>query len=336
VFLKCFSLFSGIGGFDLALKNLGHKIVGACEIDPYARQIFQRCFPGIPLYMDATKIKPEELPSFDLLCAGFPCQAFSVAGKRLGFEESRGTLFFEIARIARQKRPRLLLLENVKGLLSHARGKTFANILATLDELGYDAEWQVLNSKYFVPQNRERIFIIGHLRGERIRKIFPLGEICKETNEKTQDRQISTCIDSNYFKGADNHGQRQLIQLNETPHDTGRIYDSEGLSRTLRANSGGMGSKTGLYAVLTPDRLNKRQNGRRFKTPNEPSFTLTATDKHGISDGKDVRRLTPLECERLQGFPDGWTEGISDTQRYRCLGNAVTVPVVEYILERLN
>ena len=140
--MKCLSLFSGIGGFDLAAKRQGIEIIGACEIDKYARTVYARHFPGVKIYEDATKIKPEELPDFDILCAGFPCQAFSIAGKRLGFEESRGTLFFEIARIAKQKRPRLLLLENVKGLLSHDRGKTFANILATLDELGYDAEWQ--------------------------------------------------------------------------------------------------------------------------------------------------------------------------------------------------
>lgn len=138
--MKCFSVFSGIGGFDLAAQRLGMEIVGACEIDRYARSIYARHFPRVPIYEDATKINPNDLPDFDILCAGFPCQAFSLAGKRLGFEESRGTLFFEVARIAKQKRPRLLLLENVKGLLSHDRGKTFAVILATLDELGYDAQ----------------------------------------------------------------------------------------------------------------------------------------------------------------------------------------------------
>jgi len=158
--VKCYSLFRGIGGFDLALKNLGHEIVGGCEIDKYANQVYQRHFGEKPYELDATKIRPEELPDFDLLCAGFPCQAFSIAGKRLGFEESRGTLFYEIARIAREKRPKLLFLENVKGLLSHDNGKTITTILSTLDELGYDCEWQVINSKYFVPQNRERIFIL--------------------------------------------------------------------------------------------------------------------------------------------------------------------------------
>jgi len=179
--VKCLSLFSGIGGFDLALTRQGYEIVAACEIDKYARTIYTRHFPRVPIYEDATKLTGKEFGEIDIICAGFPCQAFSIAGKRLGFEESRGTLFFEIVRIAKQKRPRLLLLENVKGLLSHDSGRTFANILATLDEIGYDAEWQVLNSKYFVPQNRERIFIIAYLRGEPRPEVFPIRE-CIEGN----------------------------------------------------------------------------------------------------------------------------------------------------------
>jgi len=355
--LKCFSLFSGIGGFDLALKNTGHTIVGACEIDEWARQIYQRHFPNIQVHQDARKIKPEELPDFELLVAGFPCQPFSVAGKRLGFEESRGTLFFEIARIARQKRPRLLLLENVKGLLNHDGGKTFANILATMDELGYDAEWQVLNSKYFVPQNRERVFIICYLRGTPRPKVFPITESSEQhdrTHPKTQGKgtglqsQIVGAIDSHYYKAGS--GSRTLItselelkqlgNIAETKHNSiwGRVYDPENIAVTINAEGGGLGAKTGLYVVpvITPGRQNKKQNGRQFKEAGDPSFSLTTNDPHGIFDGKKIRRLTPLECERLQGFPDGWTKGISDTQRYRCCGNAVTVPVVQYIMERLT
>ena len=164
--MKCYSLFAGVGGFDLALKNKGHTIVGACEIDKYARQTYRKNFGREPEQRDATKIIPEQLPDFDLLCAGFPCQAFSVAGRRLGFEDTRGTLFYEIVRIAREKRPKFLLLENVEGLLYHDRGKTFTVILSTLDELGYDVEWKCEDSQYFTSQVRERIFIIGTLREE--------------------------------------------------------------------------------------------------------------------------------------------------------------------------
>ena len=325
--MRILSLFSGIGGFDLAFRNQGHQIIGACEIDRYARQIYGKHFPGIKIYEDATKIKPDELPDFDCIAAGFPCQTFSTAGKRLGFEESRGTLFFEIARIARQKRPRLLLLENVKGLLSHDNGKTFAVILSTLDELGYDAQWQVLNSKYFVPQNRERIFIVGHLRDTPRPKIFPFRETIEEYNgsrQQTQEKgkrvpdKIVGAIDANYHKGG---GTRTMISksklktIHPSNSESYRIYSSDGISKTLASVPGGMGGKTGLYTGAS----------------------------QGIFDGVDqVRRLTPGECEKLQGFPIDYTkygkdnEIISDNQRYRCLGNAVTVPVIEFIVERLK
>jgi len=334
--MKCFSLFSGIGGFDLALRNLGHTIVGACEIDKYARSIYSKRFPDIPIWEDARAITPDNLPDFDILCAGFPCQAFSLAGKRLGFEDTRGTLFYEIARIAEKKRPQYLFLENVKGLLYHDNGKTFQKIIATFDAMGYNVEWQVINSKFFVPQNRERIYIIGHLRNGSVRPIFPLGEVsqlndgsCQEAQGKGQ-RIRGTTIDSNYSKGEgsrtmiltahtqanikqriqdrkntwtlDTSGKKQgIIIVSNSDKDSCRIYSDQGISRTLRANSGGYGSKTGAYQV------NQR-----------------------------IRMLTPTECERLQGFPDGWTEGLSNTQRYKCLGNAVTVPVIEHILSNFQ
>lgn len=381
--LKCFSLFSGIGGFDLAMKRLGHTLVGACEIDKYARSVYTRQFPGVKIWENATTINPNHLPDFDILCAGFPCQAFSIAGKRRGFEDTRGSLFFEIARTVKERKPSLLLLENVKGLLSHDKGRTFHTILSTLDEVGYDAEWQVLNSKYFVPQNRERIFIIGHLRGKSTRQVFPLGDYDKKTG-----------------------GENNLKQLNDTPHDTGRVYHIDGLARSLRANSGGMGSKTGLYAVVNDHGTLKEKeisnnldanywkgvdnhaqrtmiawssSGREYvreerikvgeantlnigdgcRTQSSSNFVLIAnknsnmkqrkqnrketwaitnnSNDFGLLDGTRIRRLTPLECERLQGFPDNWTkygkdgEEISDTQRYKMCGNAVTVPVIEYI-----
>jgi DNA (cytosine-5)-methyltransferase 1 len=151
--------------------------VGYSEIDKYAVEIYQKRFPDHKNYGDITKIKPSKLPDFDLLVGGFPCQAFSIAGKRKGFKDTRGTLFFDIARILRSKKPRLFVLENVKGLLSHDSGNTFKTIISTLAKLGYDIQWQVLNSKNFgVPQNRERVFIIGHLRGTARPKVFPIGE----------------------------------------------------------------------------------------------------------------------------------------------------------------
>jgi DNA (cytosine-5)-methyltransferase 1 len=317
--MKCLSLFSGIGGFDIALEKQNHTIIGACEIDQYARSVYARHFPNIKIYEDATRINPKDLPDFDMLCAGFPCQAFSIAGKRLGFNDTRGNLFYEIARIAKEKKPEYLLLENVKGLLNHDNGKTFIEIINTLDEIGYNIQWQVINSKYFLPQNRERIYIIGHFREKSKRKILHI-----ESNSETNDKERKLIKVGN----VDTKGHNSLW---------GRVYDPKAISSTINANGGGLGGKTGLYAIptLTPDRINKRQMGRRFKTKDEPAFTITSQDRHGVMIGNRIRRLTPLECERLQGFPDNWTIGLSDAQRYKCCGNAVTVPVVEFILKNL-
>ena len=213
--MRCFSLFSGIGGFDLAFQRHGHEIVGGCEIDEYARTIYARHFPGIKIWRNATEIDPKEIPDHDVFCAGFPCQAFSVAGKRIGFGEQRGTLFFEIARIARQKRPKFLLLENVLGLLNHDNGRTLTHIIATLDEMGYDAEWQTLNSKNWgVPQNRERVFVIGYLRGKPRPKVFPLmGEAnsysCQSESAKTA---VARTISGGGHTGG-NHSGMTILQL---------------------------------------------------------------------------------------------------------------------------
>ena len=166
--IKFFDMFTGIGGFRSGLEAIGgFECVGYCEIDKYAKQAYEAMYDtGGELYFDdARKIVPEQLPDFDLLVGGFPCQSFSIAGARKGFDDTRGTLFFEIARIAAVKKPKYLFLENVPGLLNHDSGKTFETILRTLDELGYDVCWQVLNSKNFgVPQSRNRVFIIGYNR----------------------------------------------------------------------------------------------------------------------------------------------------------------------------
>lgn len=292
-----YDLFAGIGGFRLGLERNGFRCVGSCEIDKDARKIYGKNFGHEPEASNALKLDAGAIPDFDILAAGFPCQAFSLAGKRLGFEDTRGTLFFEIARIARQKRPSLLFLENVKGLLSHDNGRTFARILYVLYELGYSLEWQVINGRYFLPQNRERIFIIGHLGDKPAKQVFPLGEA-----KKTLGSGITTHnIDANHWKGIDNHGARTAIAVKELDH---------------------------------PEMFSE---GRRFKTQGEPMFTLTTNDmSSGVFDGYNIRRLTPLECERLQGFPDGWTEGISEQARYRCLGNAVMPPVIEYISQHFQ
>ena len=305
--MRFYDLFAGIGGFRLGLERNGHECVGSCEIDKYARKIYAKNFGHEPTERDARQIDTSKLQEFDILVAGFPCQSWSIAGLRKGFEDARGTLCFEILRIAQQRKPPILLLENVKGILSHNEGSTFRYIIEAIDELGYDVEWMLRNSKnYGVAQNRERVYIAGHLRGSGSRKIFSIGEVSSGNDKslgQTQDikDRYSGAITANYWKGY-GAGRTMIAEPKLKLHknskdDSYRVYETDGLARTLRANSGGLGSKTGVY---------------------------------NMGDLK-FRKLTPTECERLQGFPDGFTEGVSDTQRYKMLGNAVTVNVAEYI-----
>ena len=184
--MKYFSMFTGVGGFELGIGNKA-ECIGFSEINKYANQLLAKRFPNIPNFGDCTKIEADKLPDFDMLCGGFPCQSFSIAGKRRGFQDTRGTMFFHIARILEVKRPKIVWLENVKGLLNHDKGETFKVIIQTLSELGYDVQWMVLNSKFFgVPQNRERVFIIGSLRGTSRQEILPLGRNDTEVNEQMQ------------------------------------------------------------------------------------------------------------------------------------------------------
>lgn len=221
--MKFLDLFAGIGGFRLGLESAGHECVGFCEIDKFARKSYKAIHntEGEREYHDITAVNDEEWRELrgtvDVICGGFPCQAFSIAGKRKGFlDETRGTLFFEIARAAEQIKPRILFLENVKGLLSHDKGRTFRIILSTLDELGYNVEWQLLNSKNFgVPQNRERVFIIGHLRGASGREVFPI------TGENTE--AIKRVVN-----GRETHG-----------HSTYDVFGTDGISPTLKTMQGG-------------------------------------------------------------------------------------------------
>ena len=191
--MKFIDLFAGIGGFRLGMEMAGHECVGFCEIDKFAEKSYRAMYDteGEWFADDIRTVDPRDIPEFDCITGGFPCQSFSVAGKRGGFEDTRGTLFFEIARIIRERQPKLVFLENVKGLLNHDGGRTFGTILQTFWELGYDVEWQLLNSKDFgVPQNRERVFIIGYPRGASRRKIFPITGTTENIIKKIGDLQI--------------------------------------------------------------------------------------------------------------------------------------------------
>ena len=297
-------------------KKQRHRVrewlcIGYSEIDKYAIQVYEKHFDH-KNYGDITAINEKELPDFELLVGGFPCQAFSIAGKRGGFDDTRGTLFFEIARIVREKQPRLLLLENVKGLLSHDKGHTFSTIISTLDELGYDLQWQVLNSKnHGVPQNRERVFIVGHLRGTPRPQVFPLG------GSNSSNSEIKVV--------ADMTGEK-WDKFNESSR---RVYGDDGISPTVPTGAGGGHTPKVLRQPLKFLKRNQKNVDGRH------SFTVDSMNTGGVRVDNQIRRLTPLECERLQGFPDNWTEDLSDTQRYKTLGNAVTVNVVRDIVNEI-
>lgn len=369
VTIKFFDMFSGIGGFRAGLERVGdYACIGHCEIDKYADRAYRavhKVKESEVFYEDANTIKPEEMPQFDLLCAGFPCQPFSIAGRRKGFDDQRGTMFFEIARVAGKRRPAYLLLENVPGLLSHDQGRTFTAILSTLSQLGYHVEFQVLNSKDFgVPQSRKRLYIIGYLDPNCAGKVLPFPG----TNPETLKLLISGRQDS-------------------------RVYDAGGLSKTLLARAGGPGGKTGLYAVgydrkdgitgkidaaytLTASGwrgLNRRhtqnavleikeatksgykeahsgdsvdlgfagQNTRRGRVGKNIAHTLDTGCTQGVVTPQlRIRRLMPRECFRLQGFSEAQIDRLlsvdSDTQAYKQAGNAVTVNVVHAIALRLK
>jgi DNA (cytosine-5)-methyltransferase 1 len=354
--MKFIELFAGIGAFRLGLERTGHECVWANEWLERPRSIYARNFGHQPDGRDIRNVSAGDLPDADLLVGGFPCATFSVAGKRTGFslDDTRGTLAFEMFRLAHEKSIPYLLFENVKGLLNHDEGRTFEVILEVLDGLGYDCQWELLDSQNFgVPQHRERIFLIGHLRGKPRPKVFPIGITGggdDETNTQERKRRqgffsnISPTLDAHYYKGGNS---RQYVVETESRRDKEmRVYD-EGIVPTLTAQMGtGGGNVPYVRPVLDLSRVNKSPNGRLIKDDGDPMYTITAQDRHGVqvgdADGFALRKLTPLECERLQGLPDGWTEfyhdgrRVSDSERYERCGRTITIPVVEAIGRRLH
>jgi len=314
--LRFLDMFSGIGGFHLGMSRAGHECAGAVEIDPHARAVYAHHWPDTPLWGDATKLAAADLPPFDVLCGGFPCQPFSVAGKGLGIDDARGTLFFDVARLARDARPRHIVLENVPGLLAHAA--TFGRLLQILDECGYDAGWQVLHGECWLPQARHRLWLVACLRGSGAREVLPVG-----------------------WTGQGDTGRRRGKATAAQRVGPGTLGDDAA-------------NPTGLHAVPF-SATHAGSHGQHVR--DGPSFTMTtvredscvAVADPGIPAGKAgtlmavraalksgemrVRRLTPLEAERVQGFPDGWTdvEGVPESARYRLVGNAVMPPVVEFL-----
>lgn len=419
--MKFIDMFAGIGGFRSGLEKAGHQCVGYVEWDKYARRSYQAVYNTEGEYTahDIKEVKGIELPEADVWTFGSPCQDISIAGKQKGIVKGgRSSMFFEVIRCLKERiggektLPSILIMENVKALLSSNGGWDFARVLIEMDKVGYDAEWAVLNSSDVVPQNRERVYIIGHLRGTSTRQVFPIqrqgtdlarpnpkiGVVgnTSSTDYKSQNvissNGISPTLTATDYKHPKQVAVRQVgnivKQVGFRNPQRGRIYSANGISPTLNTVQGGglepkvlierplkgltkngwhfeqnVFSKNSIAATLkasggsgnipkiayrpclTPDRINKRQNGRRFKNCEDPAFTLTSQDRHGVLIESDralaIRKLTPKECWRLQGFSDDQFEkakqaGVSNSQLYKQAGNAVTVDVVEQIGERLR
>ena len=419
--MKFIDFFAGIGGFRKGMELAGHECVGFCEFDKFAtasyismhllteeqrkeleklpikqrqKEILKEKYRNGEWYAnDIRRVYAGDIPKSDCWCFGFPCQDISVAGKQAGFQGNRSSLFFRVmylvGQLEEESKPTYLFIENVKNLLSVNGGWDFARLLIEMDAGGYDAEWQVLNSKDFgMPQNRERCFIIGHLRGRSTTKIFPVE---RADGENSISLNLFGCLNGR-------NSQRD------------RVYSDYGLAPTISTKPGGNTEPKIAIPVLTPDRAEKRQNGRRFKEDGEPMFTLTGQDRHGVAVkvreatkqgysecrvgidavnlsvpgsktrrgrvGKEVantldtscnqgifvkvsgelivyavwcekyqcyiaiRKLTPKECFRLQGWSDDYFEKAqfvnSDSQLYKQAGNGVTVSVIEAIAEKLS
>ena len=315
--VKFLDLFSGIGGFRLGLQRAGHEPVGWVEIDKFARKSYQAMYDttGEWTATDINKVTDEEWREFngtvELIAGGFPCQSFSIAGKREGFlNKTKGTLFFEVARAVKQIKPRFVFLENVKGLLNHNKGDTFRTILNTFDELGYDVQWRVLNSKNFgVPQNRERVYIIGHLRGDSGREVFSIFGKDREVDQSTI-KHIDNISDIN---SQTEHEPKVMVkEATKKGYDTATVGDSINISQP--------NSKT-----------------RRGRVGHGIANTLvTGSEQATLTSEYRIRKLTPRETWRLQAFPDELFDkaqqaGLSDSQLYKQAGNSVTVNVIEYI-----
>ncbi len=307
--LKFIDLFAGIGGFRIALEGGDAECVFSSEWDKEAQQTYKENFGEIPKG-DITKINEKEIPEHDVLCGGFPCQAFSISGKQRGFKDTRGTLFFDIVRIIKHHKPKVVFLENVKNLTKHYHGNTLKIILRTLEDLGYDVFYQVLvASHYGVPQQRERIYIVCFRKDLGIidfqfprptyKRIF-VKDILED--EETAKDCIVNRTDLKFWK-RDETPSLKLIQIGQINNggQGERIYSINGHAVTLSAYGGGVAGKTGAYLV----------NGK-------------------------IRRLTPRECARVQGFPESFKIPVSKYQAYKQFGNSVSVPVVESIFKKIK
>ena len=319
--IKIIDLFAGVGGIRLGFQQAANdfgiktKCVLSSEIDKYACMTYEKNYSENP-YCDVTKIDEKSIADFDVLLAGFPCQAFSIAGKRAGFEDTRGTLFFDVARIIKQKQPKAFLLENVKGLLSHNKGKTFKTIIEVLkNDLGYNVFYQVINSKDFgVPQNRERVYIVG-FKDNEINFSFPTPT---DSTKVIKDIMEENAVSAKYYLSEKylNTLKAHKAKHEALGHGFGyEVRDINDIAGTIVC--GGMGKERN---IIKDDRQTDFSDKGR---------------KKGEFNKECLRVMTPIEWERLQGFPDNWTNGLADCHRYKQMANSVSVPVIKAISENI-
>lgn len=299
-------LFAGIGGFRLALESLGAKCVYSNDWDRYVQVVYKENFGEIS-GIDIRKVDEKTIPNHNILCAGFPCQSFSISGKQRGFDDSRGTLFFDVARIVKEKRPEVVFMENVKNFASHNNGKTLQVVRSTMEELGYNFYYKVLNARdYGIPQNRERIFMVCFRRDLGFNEFaFPKSI---KLEKHIQDILLTdeALTENLYIDRPDIYLKKSIVEkcsnysirigsVNKGGQGE-RIYSTKGIAITLSANGGGVFAKTGGYLV----------NGR-------------------------PRKLHPRECARLMGFPDNYKMSKNWNQAYKQFGNSVVIDILQYI-----
>lgn len=365
---KYISLFSGMGGFDEALNNLGGKCVLASEIDAWANKTYEYLY-GHKTVGDVTKVNEKDIEYHDVLVGGFPCQSFSIAGNRLGLKDTRGTLFFEVIRIAKEKKPNIILLENVKGLLSDDQGRTIKVIMKALNEVGYLVDFKIINSsEHGVAQSRERVYIVGVREDlEKHRGWIIRGNTVEGRNKRilARDKELKMF---NFKLLSNKRKNKNINDIKEDNVDESFYVKEDKLEQLLESlDKGGFGNKDSVKKRNRPKKLFDKNKDKGeasnlskvgyidpegYDTTNKVySFeglapTLTAScggETHVLEEGKGVRRvrrLTPLECVRLQAFPDEYyyilkDKGISNTQIYKQTGNAVTVNVIEDIMKSL-
>ena len=308
--LKFIDLFAGLGGFRLALESFGAKCVYSNEWDKYAQKVYQMNFGDKP-EGDITLVDENKIPDHDILCAGFPCQAFSISGKQKGFEDSRGTLFFDVARIVKAKKPKVVFMENVKNFASHDNGNTLKVVQNTMIDLGYDFYYDILNSLDFgIPQNRERIYMLCFRKDLNITnfafpKPFELSTFVEDL--LLSDEDVSNLIIDRQdivLKNTEiKENSSKVIRIGTVGKggQGERIYSPKGIAITLSAHGGGVFAKTGGYLI----------NGK-------------------------TRKLHPRECARIMGYPDSYLIHPSSSQAYKQFGNSVVVNVLQYISKNMG